>query len=317
MEYLGEILSFACAVMWSVAVILFKQSGKYLGANQLNFFKNTFSVVLFAFSILIMRVDFTGGADTWSFLVLAFSGILGITIADTLFFLCLNKIGAILNSIVDCLYSPFIILISFFFFGDIINLTTIIGGIIIISSILLSSLEKQAFNISRKDLFIGLAYGTFSMLFMAIGLVIIKKPLFGHPSILETYDIFWVTGVRLFFASMAFFIYVPFLKNRKSYFVMFKPNKSWKVVMPAAFIGTYLSLIVWLAGWKYIKDVSVAAILNQLSIIFVMILAAIFLKEILTKRKVIAIISSFFGVSLVLINDNGETFIKLWNFIFI
>ena len=59
-------------------------------------------------------------------------------------------------------------------------------------------------------------------------------------------------------------------------------------------MGTYLSVIFWLSGFKYTLA-SRAAIYNELSTIMIIILASIFLKESMTKQKWIAIIFAVSG----------------------
>ena len=61
-----------------------------------------------------------------------------------------------------------------------------------------------------------------------------------------------------------------------------------------AFFGTYLSVILWLAGYKYTLS-GKAAIYNQLSTVLISIMAVVFLKEKLTNKKKIGIVLSFFG----------------------
>ena len=68
-------------------------------------------------------------------------------------------------------------------------------------------------------------------------------------------------------------------------------------LVPASFIGTYVAMMIWIAGMKY-TDTSIASVLNQTSVLIVPILAAIFLKERLTKRKVAAIVLGFVGAAL-------------------
>jgi drug/metabolite transporter (DMT)-like permease len=67
--------------------------------------------------------------------------------------------------------------------------------------------------------------------------------------------------------------------------------------VPAAFFGSYLSLIMWTGGMKYAKA-SVAAVLNQLNTIFIVIIAAVFLRERLTGWKVLAVVLAFLGAYL-------------------
>jgi drug/metabolite transporter (DMT)-like permease len=68
-------------------------------------------------------------------------------------------------------------------------------------------------------------------------------------------------------------------------------------MVPASFFGSYFSLILWMGGMKYAK-VSVAAALNQLNTIFIVVLAAVFLKERLSLWKVAAVILAFVGAYL-------------------
>jgi drug/metabolite transporter (DMT)-like permease len=57
-------------------------------------------------------------------------------------------------------------------------------------------------------------------------------------------------------------------------------------------------MTAWLGGFKYTLA-SVSAILNQLSTIFLFVLAAIFLKEPLTPRRTIAVAMAVIGALLV------------------
>jgi DME family drug/metabolite transporter len=65
-------------------------------------------------------------------------------------------------------------------------------------------------------------------------------------------------------------------------------------LLAGAFFGTFLSVIFWLAGYKYTLA-GRAAIYNQLSTIFIIILASVFLNEYLTKRKWVAISLALVG----------------------
>ena len=58
-------------------------------------------------------------------------------------------------------------------------------------------------------------------------------------------------------------------------------------------------LFCWLAGFKYAKA-GVVALLNQTSTILIVVFAALFLKEPLTRLKVLAVIIAVIGAMLVL-----------------
>ena len=53
-------------------------------------------------------------------------------------------------------------------------------------------------------------------------------------------------------------------------------------------MGTYLSVILWLAGYKY-TIAGRAAIYNQLSTVLIVVWARIFLKDPIDKRKLVGV----------------------------
>ena len=117
------------------------------------------------------------------------------------------------------------------------------------------------------------------------------KPILGEVSV------FWATFVRVAGGAVALALFVPLLRNRRAILAPLLERRNWKALVPAAFFGSYLSLMLWMGGMKYAKA-SVAAVLNQLNTIFIVIIAAIFLKEKLTGWKLLAVVLAFLGAYL-------------------
>jgi drug/metabolite transporter (DMT)-like permease len=72
----------------------------------------------------------------------------------------------------------------------------------------------------------------------------------------------------------------------------------WFHSLPGAVLGSYLGMMCWIGGLKYTK-VGIAAILNQSSTVYILILAAIFLNEPFTRRKAVASLVALTGIVLV------------------
>ena len=66
-------------------------------------------------------------------------------------------------------------------------------------------------------------------------------------------------------------------------------------------MGTYLSVILWLAGFKYTLA-NRAAIYNQLSTILIILFAYFFLKEPISVKKWTGVILSILGAFIISIN---------------
>jgi drug/metabolite transporter (DMT)-like permease len=75
-------------------------------------------------------------------------------------------------------------------------------------------------------------------------------------------------------------------------------RSTWRVMVPATLLGTYVSLLFWMAGFKY-ADASVAAALNQTSTLFTFVLAVVILREPVTTRRVAGLVCGIVGVLLV------------------
>jgi drug/metabolite transporter (DMT)-like permease len=290
---IGELYSLTCALIWAVAVILFRKSGETIPPVALNLFKNTVALALFLITLPVLGVTvFPHDVRAIEWAALVVSGVLGIGVADSLFFAALNRIGAGNIAIVDSLYSPFVILIAWAGLREHIGPLVLVAMALMTSAILIGTWEPSAPRTSadRRRTVVGVLMGVLSVLLMAGGLVIMK-PILGHA------DAWWVTTVRLI-AGTGFIALQGLLPaHRRAVQDCFRPGRHWRVAIPAAVIGTYLAMITWILGLKY-TFASKASVLNQTSSIFVIVLAALFLRERLTVRRGFAVALAIGGAVL-------------------
>ena len=291
LPHLGEILSLLCAIIWASAVILFKKSGEKVSPLGLNLFKNVLALVLLVPTSLVLEITLAPQTSLFDFSLIIVSGILGIALSDTLFFKSLNLLGAELSAIVDCLYSPFIIILSVLFLHENMNGLQIFGVLLIVSAVLTVSRKENRKNISRKDLSLGILFGVLAMALVAVGIVMIK-PLLDHSSLV------WVVEVRLLAGCLGLCVFLLFQPRRKKIIGSLFTIRNWQYMLPGSFLGAYLSSVIWMGGMKY-TQASISSALNQTSNIFIFILAVIVLKEPVNLLRVIAIILAFAGVVIV------------------
>ena len=287
---LGEILALASGLVWAIAVILFRISGRRVHPIGLNLGKCVLALVIMVPTLAVLGEPLAPAVPASTVGLLLLSGVLGIAVSDTLFFYALNKLGASLTAIVDCFYTPFVIGLSFLLLGERLTPIQLVGAALVVSAVLTLSKEGKIEKLDRRDLAAGILYGILAMFFVAFGIVMVK-PVLGSVSV------FWATFVRIAGGAIALALLVPFLRNRRAILAPLLERRNWKALVPAAFFGSYLSLILWMGGMKYAKA-SVAAVLNQLNTIFIVIIAAIFLKERLTGWKVLAVVLALVGAYL-------------------
>lgn len=292
--HLGETLSLGSAFIWAVAVILFRISSRKIHPISLNFFKCGLAILLLLLTIIVSGQTLWPRLPASNYVVMSLSGFLGIALSDTFFFYCLNLLGASLTAIVDCLYSPFVIILSYIFLGETLRRHQVAGVLLILIAVGLISTRKGEVMPRRSELTVGVIFGGLAMLSQAGGIVLMK-PLLPHMPLLLATLLRIGTGAAILGVWLALHPRGRLLSRPLAVL------SNWPVMVPASFLGAYVGLLAWMAGMKYTLA-SVAAPLNQLHTIFIFVLGAIFLKEKVTRAKLVALSLAILGATLVWMN---------------
>jgi len=290
MQIIGITCSTAAALFWSVAIILFKKSGDSFSPMALNLFKCTVTLVLLILTLLLCGIDLFPEKPAYDWIMFCVSCLLGIALADTLFFIALSRLGAGMTAIVDCLYLPIVIFISFVFLDEILGIKGLFGAVLVFTAIFIGSASKKGVSVTGIDFFVGIILGILAIALIAGSIVMVKR-------LLEDTNVLWASFARVLAGTLGLYLVVLLSPGRKKLLAELYPSKTWFSALPASVAGNYLAMIAWLAGMKYTM-VSVAAVLNQLSTVFIFILAAIFLKEPVTLPRVSATILAVSGAIL-------------------
>ena len=288
----GDIFAILTALCWSSGVIFFHISGRILGSLQISMLKNIIGVIGFFGFLAVQRNEFPvfSHNELW---IMVISGTFGVAVGDLFFLASLRRLGAGLNAIVSTSYSPTIFLLAFFMFGEVISLQAYCGGALVIAGIIIGTLEIPK-NRSRKNIFWGVMYGFIAQALTAFSVLILKPIMEIHP-VVPIALVRFITGAVL---SIGFLV---FTKGSSALRETIKQGFKHPPLIIGSIMGTFLSVIFWLAGYKYTLA-GRAAIYNQLSTIFIILMAAIFLKEAMTQRKWLAVTCALSGALLVSAN---------------
>lgn len=289
--HLGEALSVLCAILWAFAVIFFRKSGETVHPLALNVFKNFLALGLFMLVMGLFGEYFLQPFPARIYFIFILSGVIGIGIGDTLYFNSLNLLGASLNSIAVCAYSPFIICLSVLFLGESLTILQVFGVVLITFAVVIATYKREKKSIERKNLLLGVFIATLSALSTAIGVVMIKP-------LLATYPLIWLTEIRLIGGLLGLGLILPFYRNRMKIMSSLNIKHGWLYTLTGSFFGAFLAMIIWLASIKY-TQASIASALHETSTIFIFIFAALILREPITLRRAIGIILAFTGSFLV------------------
>lgn len=289
---LGEILAISSAITWAVAVIMFRHGGGKLSAFELNLFKNLVGLILLVPTTFVVAGFIPPDYSLLEWGLILLSGYLGIAIADTWYLRALQLLGAGRTGVVASLYSPMVVLLSMIFLGERLSSWQYPGFALVLCGILLVTWKHKKEQISRHDLFLGIGYGAAGVFTMAGGIVMVKD-------ILENYEFFWTVILRLLSGTIGMMLVITWRRRWAFTMNSYRQPQPWFMLTVASIFGTYLSMMLWLAGYRY-TTASMASILNETAAIFIVIFAWLFLKETLSLRKMLGIIIAISGVLLLL-----------------
>ncbi|MBT3983720.1 MAG: DMT family transporter [Bacteriovoracaceae bacterium] len=292
-QYIGDVASVTTALSWSIAVILFQSIGYKYRVLAFNLFKNTAAIVFFGVTLVVLGETSIPNMSARDWGIITFSGVLGVALGDILFISSLNKIGASMQAIVDCLYSPMVLVMAYFLFSEVLSPIDLLGGFLVLSGIFVVGFERGGEGSAKSAKFVGIVFGVLSQFFTILA-VLISRDVFQ-----KEYSLVWLTFYRFFFGNITLIIYILVSRQKGHFKEAFELFKTFDLrAWASSFFGPFLATILWFTGFKYTMA-GKAAIYNQLSTVFIILLSTWFLKEKLSFRKVLAVALGITGAVLV------------------
>jgi drug/metabolite transporter (DMT)-like permease len=275
--YAGEIYALLAPLCWSIAVILYRKSAG-VAPLAMNLFKNTFALVLLSLTLVAagIPIPFDRSALDWFRLIA--SGVLGLGVADTLLFEGLQRVGAARVAVVDTIYAPLMVTLSWLVLGEELGGYFLVGAVAVVIGVALATIERPG-GMAPAGHWVGTLYVVGGIVGTAAG-VLLSKPVLEGSNLIE------VTWTRLLFGTASMLVFVGARREWTSAFEAFRPSPVWRTLVPGAFIGTYLSLVLWLGGFKW-ANASVASVLNQVATVYILVLARVVLGETLRTAQVV------------------------------
>jgi drug/metabolite transporter (DMT)-like permease len=289
---IGEAMALGSAAAWAVGVILARQLGVHLPPLTLNLLKNGLVLCVLAPVALLLYAGAWPVMPVRDMLIVLASGVIGIALADTLYFRALNELGAGRMGVIGNLYSPLVLLLGFVFLDERLGGMQWLGFALVAGGVLLVSIPARGQAARPQHTLRGILLGLLAIALMAVAIVMVKRTL-------ETQPLLWVTLLRLCGAmvGLLFLASLPPMRQR----MRFVPRDvAWHRLVLAALVGQGLSMVLWLGGYKF-TSASVAAILNESASVFLVVLAALWLREPMGRRAFVGVLLTFSGIACMLL----------------
>ena len=275
---IGILGTLSSSLFWAMAVILFRKSADHVTAFGVNVGKNAVGIAFFTLTLLILDIPFAPSMSATDFWLLIVSGVIGIGVGDLLFMTSLKLLGAGLNAIVGCIYTPLMILAGVVIFSESVSAQLIFGAVCVVSAIVIASTGDS--NERPRRLVLGITVAAVSMLCTLVGAVLYKD-------LLARYDLFYITWFRLIAGCAFLVVYYAFHPLRRRLLDGLGDWRNWRSLTLSGFLGTYLAISAWAVGLRNLPA-SLIAVFSELTVIMIILMAYFFLREALTLRKIVA-----------------------------
>ena len=282
---LGDFYAILTALCWSCGVIFFEIAGRVLNSLQISLLKNIVGVLGFI-SFIILQGDPFPDFIGQEYFILIISGIIGVAIGDIFFLASLRRIGSSLSAIVSTGYTISIFILAFLMFGEVISFISYLGGVLVILGVVIGTIDRDLER-TPKEILYGVSFGLLANLCTAYSVLLLRPIMDVHP-------VLPIALVRFSIGMIISAFGILYLNGKLALRETILKGFSNYNLLAGAFFGTFLSVIFWLAGFKYTLA-GRAAIYNQLSTIFIILLASVFLNQQMTKRKWVAVSLALMG----------------------
>jgi drug/metabolite transporter (DMT)-like permease len=282
---IGIVAALGSAASWALGAILFKKLTEQLSSPGMAMVKSLISAAILGMVLLVVGFQkIQGEALVW----LIVSGVVGIAVGDTLFFAALKELAPQTLIVLMTSGQILTVLLAVLLLGEKPTLNTWIGIVLVtagITVVLRANLSGEKQKSQRRGVILG---GLF-VICMSTAQIIAKLAL-KNVSDLEA------TFVRMLTAGLAMLALNAFRSNSMDWLTPFRTSGLFGQFLASVCVITFGGFWLSMRAIKYL-DVSVATTLLSVEPLFVLPLAAFFLKEKITLRAVTGSVAAVAGIS--------------------
>lgn len=287
MIYLGIIVALLSAASWAFATVVFDRIGKVIPYVGITFLKGTFSIIL-----MMVLLLFTGGLQAvrvWDFAFFALSGIIGISIGDSLFFKSLQDLGAKVQVIFFLLGQIFTMVLSLLLLGELLSLQQYIGAIILLTGIVVVIWGKQENHPNKVR---GIICGLLSILCFSVSAIMVKIAI-------ADVEVVTATFYRMVFGTIFTLGFGVVGKRLHFWIEPLKDKRLLSLFVLNVVVITYGGFLLSMLAIKLIS-VSLVSVLGTTEPVFVLLFAFLINKERIRKQEIIGTLITLIGLFIII-----------------
>lgn len=305
--YLGEIISLAVAVSWTVTALFAEVASKRIGSLQFNVVRMFLSIVMLGLTLWCFTgspVPLYANGDAW--LWLSLSGFVGYLLGDYCLFNSYILIGSRFGQLFMTLAPIAAAFSAWAILGERMSFQAVVGMLVTISGIGLSVLNKGGgkHRLSLKLPLKGVLFGIGAGIGQGVGLVLSKVGMNHYEQSIPAGEElvadlmpFASTMIRAITGFIGFFLVMIFQKKLTTMSVTLRNRKGMNAALWATFAGPFIGVSLSLMAVQY-TEAGIASTLMALTPIFILWPSSFFFGQKVTTKEIAGAVISVVGVSL-------------------
>ena len=296
--YAGEVAALSSSVLWACAGIAFRRMKGRADPGAVNLAKNSTAAVCFVVMLLVTTgLPWPTGLSTSAVLLLAGSGVLGLTVCDTLFLRALFEVGPrranlVMAGLASMLVFVVTLLPPFDQAGELSGVRPWIGFALALAGLWLATREMPEGPHDPAANRRGLRDAGLAALFQAAGVLLSRLASETGAPAREA------TSVRLLSGSAGLVVLGVVAGRARPWARSLAAPGVLPRLALAAFFGTFLGIWLNQAGITWADSTGVATVLNSLAPVWLIPLSAVFLGERHRRDAWLATLVALAGVAL-------------------
>jgi len=292
MPLLGELAALTTAIFWAAGSLLFTFAGRRAGSFALNLARITLALVALSLILLATRgLAWAPEAHTRNVLVLALSGLIGLTLGDWAYFGSLVFVGPRLATLLMTFAPPFAALLAIPLLGETLRPTGWAAMVLILGGVIWVVLERSPTSIPRGYRIRGVLFGILAALGQGLGLVLSKV---GMGSAVDPLP---ATAIRMAAATAGVWILGIATGKARRLPILVRDPMARLATIGATFLGPVFGVWLSLVAVRLTKT-GIAATLMATTPIVVLPLLILVQKEKVSRRAALGAVAAVAGVGM-------------------
>jgi drug/metabolite transporter (DMT)-like permease len=289
---LGQAACLAAALLWAIALTIFRRPIEVYGARRINLAKCSLAAILQGLTVVLLgQAGVLRDAPATSLAFIIASGLVGLVLGDTALFGATARIGVHRTLLLQTLAPVFAAIVAATWQAERPTLTQAIGSVLILAGVAcVVAPERRNRTRVVSGVGVGIALGVVAAMGQGVGVVLAKVGM-------QDVAVLPASFLRLAAAAVGLAVIGALSSTRAVPAGSWADSRVVARVLVATFLGAYVALFLMMAGVD-LAPASVAAVLLSTGPVFSLVLESVLDRRPPTMRGVAGTLLAVSGVAI-------------------